>query len=515
MVIDGSGTPPSQADILIEDDTIIKVAAVINERADEIIYAKGQYVTPGFIDPHTHTDLANFMETGLKPKIMQGVTTEIVGQCGLGVAPVPKEKREEFRKRLIIGNPDVQWSWQSFAEYFDSLRRYGLESNLGSFVPHGVLRYLIAGDNSTPLDSSQLDTLSDMTAQCFQEGALGLSLGLIYHPALFANTEELTVVMKVAAKYGRPVAVHIRSESDDILGAFDHIADIATRTGCQLHISHLKLIGHRNAGKLSAILDRIERHRFTFDQYPYNYGSTTLFSVLPPPLFNGRNYREVLKDLKQPSVRKSVKDWFTEAITPPSSLPWDNLPALVGWNNIRIADVESEQAQKYIGLSISQGANITGTDPVSFMLDLLIREQGQVRMIDHYMDEDLVVRILKHPRGIIGSDTLLGGQPHPRVFGTFARVVGHYALSRKTLTLEQAIRKMTGATAKVIGLHNRGLIQKGMKADITIFSPEFSDQSTLDQPDRCALGLSWLYINGREKVHDGQYLESRDGIVLF
>ena len=514
MVIDGSCREPSQADVLIENDTIIKVARNIKAETNTVIDAKGYYVTPGFIDIHTHTDLANFTEQGLKPKIMQGVTTEIVGQCGLGVAPVPAEIRDEFRKRLIIGNPDIKWAWQSFGEYLNRLRNHGIESNLGAFVPHGVIRYLVAGDNSTPLDSYQLNTLSSLIDQCFQEGAMGLSLGLIYHPALFANTSELEATMQIAARYGRPVAVHMRSESDTIIEAFDHIASIANRAGARIHISHLKLIGHRNAGKLSALLDRIERHRFTFDQYPYNYGSTTLLSILPPPLFNGRTFQEVLQDLKNSSIRKTINDWFTEVITPPTSLPWDNLPALVGWDNIRISDVQTSDARQYLGLSLEQCAEITGQTPTNFMLDLLVQQQGQVRMIDHYMSEELITRILQHPRGVVGSDTLLGGQPHPRVYGTFPRVVGHYAIRKNTLPLKQAVHKMTGASAQILGLSDRGFIQKGMKADIAVFSPEFTDRASLDSPERFAQGLEWLFINGQEKVGEGQYRQQRSGTVL-
>ncbi|MGF1868860.1 amidohydrolase family protein [Photobacterium indicum] len=514
-VIDGRGSNAFKSDILINNQVITDISPFITTAVDHVIDADGAFVTPGFIDVHSHTDLATFLPQGFKPKIMQGITTELVGLCGLGVSPLPKELQAEHRKRLIIGNPTIDWGWDDFPSYTSALEQQGLEVNVSAFLPHGLLRYQICGNSSIPMNKNQRLKLAQLTDEALGAGARGVSLGLIYHPALFSDRDELLTVAQVAAKHQKPIVVHMRSESDQILEALQEMIALSEQAGCQLHISHLKLIGRRNAKKLPSLLSLIERYQISFDQYPYHYGSTTLFSILPPALIRAYAPDELMNKLHTSSVRRQVHDWLSERILPQASEPWDNLPALVGWENILICEVESQEAQKWIGSSIAECAQQTDQHPVDFALDLLIREQGNVRMIDYFMDEALVEQILQHPQGMVGSDTLLGGRLHPRVSGTFPRIINQFVTQRKLLSLEQAIRKMTALSAETFSLHKRGKLAPGYYADIAMFGADFCDHATIEQPERHATGLHNLWVNGQQKVAQGKYLNTRSGQLLL
>lgn len=513
-VVDGSGGDAFNGDVLINGKVIEAVAPSITAVTDEIIEANGAYLTPGFIDVHSHSDLATFMPQGFRPKVLQGITTELVGLCGLGVAPLPKALQREVRDRLIIGNPPVEWTWDDYSSFGFALSQRGLEVNVSAFLPHGLLRYQICGNNHLPMNSEELRQLARLTDESLAAGARGVSLGLIYHPALFSDQKELLTVAQVAAQHQKPLVVHVRSESDEILEAVQEMIAISNQAGCQLHISHLKLIGRRNAPKLEPLLTLIDRHDLTFDQYPYHYGSTTLFSILPPALIREYAPDELMKALKTLAIRRQVRDWFAERILPQAGEPWDNLPALVGWENILICEVENQPARQWLGRSVFECAQQTDQHPVDFVLDLLISERGNVRMIDYFMDEALVERIFQHPRGMVGTDTIFGGRIHPRVSGTFPRIIDQFVKRKQLLPLEQAIHKMTALSADTFALHKRGKIVPGYYADISMFTDEFRDNSTVDQPEAFATGLRDLWVNGCRKVAGGDYLETRSGQLL-
>ncbi|WP_150102113.1 N-acyl-D-amino-acid deacylase family protein [Shewanella halifaxensis] len=514
-VIDGTGGAAFKGDVLIDNQLIIDVAPLIELAADSVIDAGGAYLTPGFIDVHSHSDLATFLPQGFKPKVLQGITTELIGVCGLGVAPLPKPLQAEVRERLIIGNPNIDWSWDSFSSYGAALKRHGLEVNLSAFVPHGLLRYQICGNSSLTMDGSQRERLAQLADQALSEGALGISLGLIYHPALFSDKRELLTLAQVAAKHHKPLVVHMRSESDEVIEALQEMIILSQQAGCQLHISHLKLIGRRNAAKVSRLLALIDRHELTFDQYPYNYGSTTLLSILPPSLIRTYEPDALMIALKKAEIRQQVRDWFAERILPQAGEPWDNLPALLGWENILICEVGSQSAKQWLGCSITECAQKMDQHPVDFALDLLVSERGNVRMIDYFMDEELVEQIFQHPRGMVGTDTIFGGHLHPRVSGSFPRIIQRFVSQRQLLPLEQAVHKMTGLSAETFSLHKRGRLAPGYYADISLFDASFSDNSTIDKPDAYATGLRDLWVNGKRKVKQGEYLEIRSGELLL
>lgn len=513
-VIDGTGHAAFKGDVLLDDHMIVDVAPSIVDAADEVIDAQGAHVCPGFIDVHSHADLAPFMPQGFKPKVLQGITTELVGLCGLGVAPLPKALQHEHRQRLIIGNPPVKWSWDDFASYGTALEQQGLEVNVSPFVPHGLLRYQICGNSSLTMGAAQRRQLARLADESLAAGARGISLGLIYHPALFSDQKELLAVARIAAQHRKPLVVHMRSESDEILEALKEMIAISQQAGCQLHISHLKLIGRRNADKLGSLLELIVQNGLTFDQYPYHYGSTTLFSILPPSLIRQYDPDELMRALDTQPVRRQVRDWFAERILPEAGEPWDNLPALVGWENIMICEVETSEARQWLGCSVSECARLADQHPVDFVLDLLIHERGNVRMIDYFMDETLVEQIFMHPKGMVGTDTIFGGQLHPRVSGSFPRIIHQFVKQRRLMSIEKAIHKMTALSADTFSLANRGRLAPGYYADICLFDDGFCDHATVGKPERYASGLRGLWVNGKRKVVQGEYQDVRSGKLL-
>ena len=515
-IIDGTGKNKNIGQLLIEHNKIIDINFDLPAKhsADITIDANYATVCPSFIDVHSHADLAPFIDNGFKAKVTQGISTEIVGLCGLGVTPMPKNLQTSFRERLIIGNPKIKWNWHDFPSYFKALKQTGLEVNLAAFLPHGLLRYQICGDNPAAMTTKQLMKLENLTEVALAAGAIGISLGLIYHPAIFSNNEELKVLAKVAANYDKPLVVHMRSESDEILEALQDIIEVAESKHCKLHISHLKIIGKRNAHKLPQLLSKITEHNLTFDQYPYNYGSTTLLSILPPALLRDYSGDCLFLALGALAIRKQVKNWFNETIKPQKGEPWDNIPALVGWSNILICEVNTPEAYQWLGHTINECAQLCQQHPVDFVLDLLIQQKGLVRMIDYFMDETLISDILSHPNGMIGTDTIFGGQLHPRVHGTFPKVINEYVKKHQIITLEKAIYKMTHLSASTFGLKNRGKVVSGYFADLCMFNEDFTDHATVKNPNQLSSGLKHLWINGQRKIIDFQYTDTKSGDVI-
>lgn len=502
-IVDGTGSPAFLGNILVHDSLIETVSSdIIKGTFDQVIDCNGDYCTPGFIDVHSHSDVFNFIKDGLKSKISQGVTTEVTGMCGLGVAPISDELKYDFRNNLIIGNPDIDWNWQSFGEYIEALKKLGTESNISPFVGHGVLRYNIMGNSSSAMNDCQLAQLDNLLSKSFREGACGVSLGLIYLPAIYAKKNELRSIFKIAANNKKIVSVHMRSESDEIIEALLELIELAEETGAKLHIAHLKFIGQRNGFKYEEVKKIIEQHNIYFDHYPYVFGSTTLLSIIPPSFLD-----QELKTLTH--HRSEINDIFSTSKINKGS-PWDNIPNLVGWNNIEICEVQNETDKKYIGMSIQDIASIENKSETNLLIDLIIRNNGIVRMIDYFMSNELLKSIMQNDRGMFSTDTLYGSNPHPRVFGSYPTVIGDYVFKKKVISLEKAIYKMTSLPAKQFDIHNRGEIKAGKFADLLVFTKDFS----VNKDKKYPVGIKLVMINGKIKIFEGFYQsEVRSGMV--
>jgi N-acyl-D-amino-acid deacylase len=308
---------------------------------------------------------------------------------------MPEERRKYWRKTLVIGNPPIPWNCESIAGWYAALRRAGMESNVVPFIGHGTLRYAVAGDRSGPLTSAEQGRMLELLEEGFHTGAAGLSLCLIYIPAVFADRGELLSVAKKCASARRILAVHMRSESDQLLPALQEITSIAEKAGCRLHISHLKAIGRDNQAAIPEVLRHIDEHRLTYDVYPYDYGSTSMLSLLPPFILEGRSTTEAVEALNDGNIADRIGSTYSGREAVPPSSPWDNLPKLLGWENISIAELPEGASQELAGITGQSIAELQGTG-------------GAGRIIDRFSCDGSVDAILRHPGAMVSSDTLLG-----------------------------------------------------------------------------------------------------------
>ncbi len=517
-IIDGSGNPSFVGDIFIDEDRIANIGSVPDGATpDEVIDAKGLVVAPGFIDTHSHSDVEIFLDPEVRPKVMQGITTEILGQDGVSVAPLPKEYESAWRKNLagLDGDSDeINWDFPDVKSYLDAIEAVSPGLNECYLLPHGNVRMEAMGlDNRDPSDD-ELQKMRDIVRRDMEGGAYGLSSGLIYLPCLYSKTDELVELCRVTNEYDGVFVVHQRSEADDIVNSMKEIIDIGMKSGIKTHWSHFKLCGKNNAGKLEEQLSLFNGAkenglRVSFDQYPYIAGSTMLGVILPPWMHDGGTDK-LLKRLEDPALRKKA------VYDIENGLPgWDNFVAFAGLDGIFVTSVKTEKNKDIIGLNLEQIGEKRGKNTYDAVFDLLHDESNAVGMYDYYGLEEHVVRFMTMDEQNVCTDGLLGGKPHPRVYGSFPRVLGRYCREKKALSWSQAVRKMTGKPAEVFGLESRGLLREGYFADICVFNPEtIIDKGTFADPTQYPDGIEHVIINGKLAVRDGKYTGNRNGRVL-
>jgi N-acyl-D-amino-acid deacylase len=506
----------------LKGDRIVRVGQVGRGEAEREISAAGAVVAPGFIDTHSHSDLMALAEPELLPKLMQGITTELLGQDGIAAAPMAPKHIAEWRQYLsgLSGDPAISWDWKSLGQYAKRLAASPTGPNLALLVPQGNVRLVVMGLDNVPADSNQIKAMEEEVRKSMEEGACGISLGMIYMPCTFSRRDELVRLLRVSGRAGGFFVVHIRSGGAFLLESIEEVVSLAREADVPLHISHFKAGGRRNWHKMELALAAVDKARrsgldITFDIYPYTAGSTMFLAILPSWALEG-GMAKTLQNLKDPSSRAKIKDQF---VNPPplqrEGPAWENYVHDAGWENIIISSVESKENQSEVGKSVAEIARGKGKDPADLAFDLLLEEGGRVGMIVFSMDEEKVVMGLRHPLGMICTDGLLGGRPHPRVYGTFPRVLGRYVRERKDMPLEEAVRKMTSLPARRLGLKDRGVVAPGMAADLVIFHPEtVSDQATYENPRQYPLGIRHVIVNGVHSVKDGQFTGQLGGRVL-
>ncbi|OGD48308.1 hypothetical protein A3K69_03935 [Candidatus Bathyarchaeota archaeon RBG_16_57_9] len=509
-VIDGTGNPWYRGDLWVSGDTIAAIGGV-KAKADKVIDARGMVVAPGFIDIHSHSDYTILREPRAESKVRQGVTTEVIGNCGNSAAPMNKGLQEYRRSYMaaMMGDDQV-YTWETMADYMGLVERIGAAFNVATLVGHGTLRQNTVGNEDRPPTEGETAEMARLLRESMEAGAWGLSTGLIYTPSVFAGTDELVDLARVASEYGGLYSTHIRGEGDTLLEAVREAIEIGRRAGARVQVSHFKACGSRNWGKTADTLRIVEEARglgvdVTFDQYPYAASSTGLASILPMWVQEGGASR-LLERLRNPQVRERIRTEPTEEME--------------DWG--RLVVVQAINSPGYEGLSLGDIAAREGVDPLDSMCDLLVREGTQVMIVLHEMVEEDVVRVMRSPLGIVGSDGRAvspGGvfgrsMVHPRFYGTFPRVLGKY-VREGVLSLPEAVRKMSGATAQRLGLHDRGLIREGFKADLVVFDPEtVSDKATYTEPHRYPSGISHVLVNGVPVVEDGEHTGALPGRVL-
>ena len=516
-IVDGSGSPWFRGEIGIRGERIVSVCHRVHDEAARTIDAAGLVVSPGFIDMHTHSDLRVFAHPEEDSKLLQGITTALVGQDGLSVAPIDDANKAPMMRRVsgLLGTDLTEWTWNSMAEFLDRLDALPPATNTMMLAPHGPIRATVLGWENRPATSDEIGRMQRILAQALEDGAVGFSTGLIYPPGMYAGRAELVALCRVAAEYGGFFVVHMRNEGDHVADSIREVAEICLEAGCPLHISHLKVAGKANWGKAGEILGLIESYRgrgveITFDQYPYVAGSTMLDAVIPPRFHSGGT-AALLARLKDPTLREEIRQVQDGLI----SERWDNWVALCGWDGIWVNAVKTDANRAAEGRSVADISKATCKRPIDVVCDLLAEEDDAVTMTAFYGCEEDVRAIMRSDCMTVCSDGIVGGKPHPRVYNTCARFLGKYVREEGVLSLPQAVRRMTSFPAQRLGLQDRGLIREGMAADITIFdSTTIIDTGTYAEPNRYPIGISHVLVAGRIAVENGKLTDVRAGRVL-
>lgn len=513
-VVDGTGAPAVAADVAVADGRFAAVAPRVDGEARRVVEARDLALAPGFIDLHCHFDAYHLEQPAGEIKIRQGVTLEVVGNCGASLAPLSPE-RARMGVDYCLGGPgrfhrDIDW--QSYGQYVTKVEAGRPVLNVAGLVGHGSLRVAAMGFADRPTTTAELDTMIGLLDEALAAGAAGLSTGLYYAPGLFATTDEVIALSKVVARRGGYYASHIRNEAEGLLEALDEALAIGRASGVPVHVSHLKAAGTRNWGKAEAAVAKIDSARregldVTCDVYPYHFSSTSLQAVIPPWALEGGSAALVAR-LVDRTTRAKVIEGIKNGLR-----GWENIYHNAGWEKIIISTVNSPANQTVQGLSVAHAAAAAGTDPFEWAMDLLVAEQGSVNIIAGSMNEENVARFLALPFAMIGSDGApRGGKPHPRVYGTFPRILRRFVRELKSLTLEEAVRKMTSASASRLGLSDRGRIQVGRQADAVLFDPAtIGDTASFEDPCRYPVGVKAVAVAGRLVLDDGLMTGERPG----
>jgi N-acyl-D-aspartate/D-glutamate deacylase len=503
-IVDGTGAAGWRGDVGIHSGHFQAVELRLDAPAQRIIDAQDLVLAPGFIDMHSHSDKALLDDPRAEVKLRQGVTAEVVGNCGASLAPVEPDSRDLVVKD-VISNPDQAGkpiSWLSFGEYAAALEASGLSINVLGLVGHGTLRTTVMGFSPAAPDARQLEHMKNLLADALSDGACGLSTGLIYAPGCFAETRELIELAKVAGRFGKIYTSHMRNEAEGIFDALGETIRIGQEAGVPVHVSHLKLAGYRNWHLAEEVVETIETARrqgvdITCDVYPYFRSQTTMLALLPPWSLEG-GVPALLSRLQSSENRERI---IGEMI---DGLPgWENMFHNAGWDKIFVTAVKTKANKPMEGRSVSRLAPESGQDPFQFVLSLIQAEQGAVSIVSESMREDNVARFLALPYAMVGSDgSPTAGKPHPRLYGTFPRVIRRFVRELAVLSLEEAVHKMTGLTAARLGLADWGMIQLGRRANAVLFDPQsLADTATFEEPRQYPLGVHQVIVNG-EVVFD-------------
>ena len=495
-VFDGTGAEGRELDVEIAGDRIIAVAPSIKSRAREEIDARGLAVAPGFVDIHSHGDGNMQADPRVESVIRQGVTTMVVGADG------------SSRATGAAGN--------SFADLFKSIDTLRPGPNVASMVGFGTIREAVIGDMDRVATPDEIKRMTAMVDSALNDGACGGSSGLEYTPGAFASRDELIALSRPLAGHRLPYATHMRNEDDRLLEAIEESIAVARGGGCPLQISHLKTQGPRNWAKLAQVFLLIDAARaartdVAFDRYPYVAYATGLTNLFPVWSRDG-SIDQFLARVSDPATAARIRQ---ETLS--------KVELIGGWDNVQISGVRTPEDRDAEGKRLGAYAKSLGRDPYETTVALLTRNKGDVGMLGHAMSEDNLEKILAHPLGMVCSDgggfavdgPTRRGSPHPRGAGTFPRVLGRYVRERKSLTLAQAIRKMTSQPASRVRLRDRGMIARGMAADVVVFDPStVADTATFNAPFSYPVGIGVVVVNGVVALRDGQRSPVMSGRAL-
>ncbi len=514
-LIDGTGTPWYWADVAVTGDRIVAVGALAGAAAKHVIRAEGRFVCPGFIDMHTHSDLQLLANPTHECKIRQGVTTDVLGHDGLGLAPVTPATAAMLREQLAGWNglPELDWDWGTISTYLDRFD-HQVAVNVAMLVPHGTVRMAVMGMDNRPPTPEELSEMRRLVDQGMREGAIGLSTGLTYAPCMFAADDELVALSEVMRTYGGFYCPHHRNYGMQALTGYADSIAIGRQAGVAVHLTHCHFGFPINKGRAAELLAIIDRARadgveVTMDSYPYLAGQTYLHALLPTWAHDGGSAATIAR-LQSADTRALLRHELE--IT--GSDGFHGVP--LGWEMIQIGGILGEHDPQIVGMRLDEAAARAGQTPFELFCDLLIQTWLGVSCLVLIGNEENVQAILQHPAQMVGSDGILvGGQPHPRGWGTHVRFLAHYVRDLGLLTWEEGIRKMTSASARRIGCLDRGIVRPGFMADLVVFDPDsLRDTATYENPRSYPEGIAYVAVNGALVVAEGQPTGNRPGRAL-
>ncbi len=520
LVIDGSGTAGFRADVAIQGGRIAEVSLLPDADATTVIDAAGLVVSPGFIDMHSHADFSLPLCPTAESLVHQGITAVVVGQCGFSPAPLLEETQEQVIRMMdaSLGRAGerLPWErWTGFKTYLEDLSRAGTSLNVVPLVGQGTVRAGVMGFAPGPANTEQRARMTAAVAQAMDEGAFGLSTGLIYPPGSFTHAEEIAAIARPVGDRGGIYFSHIRGEADTLLTAISEAIRIGRDSGAAVQISHFKVAGRKNWDTVERALTlvddaRAEGMNVTADLYPYLAGSTGLSALLPQWAHEGGK-EAITKRLADPRVREQMT----------ASMQSEGFAKDMEWDRVLISFAPGKE--EYQGRYVAELAREQGKSPHAWIFDALLETGLRANMVTFMMSEENRLRELRHPAMMIGTDgmgyalsgSMSEGLPHPRNYGTFPRILGHYVREEKVISLEEAVWKMTGFPAQKLGLRDRGLVKKGHWADLTLFDPKrVADKATYVSPHQYPEGIPHVLVRGVFVVRDGLHTGARPAGVL-
>jgi N-acyl-D-amino-acid deacylase len=513
-VYDGSGGEPQIGDIAVSGDRIARVGRLGGARAAEEIDAAGLAVAPGFVNMLSHSYVTLLQDGRSLGELKQGVTLQIFGE-GNSMGPFTADMRDRFQRGLDE-DPDfrIECAWSTLAEYLAYAEKHGIAQNIASYIGATTLRqYAVGADNRPPTDA-EMDTMRGLVRDEMSAGALGIGSSLIYPPAFFASTEELIELCRASAPYVGKYISHMRSESTQLIEAVEELMRISRESGVPAEIYHLKAADPENWHKMDAVIAMVETARargepITADMYVYTAGATGLSNAIPPWHHDG-GPRKLLERLEDPAICAQIR----REIEGGTAADWENLYGRCGGaDNVLILGVRKPENRVYQGKTLAQCAEMLGVDPIEAIFELVRRDRSRISTAYFMMSEDNVRKEVQLPWVAFGSDSpstaaegaFLKSSTHPRAYGNFARLLGHYVRDERLVRLPEAIRRLSRFPCENLGLKDRGRIEEGYFADIVIFDPEtIADTATYEQPHSYAIGVRDVIVNGRPALRDGE-----------
>ena len=491
LIYDGTGNKAFYSDVMIQGEKIARIAKDINYENADIVHGGGLCLAPGFIDTHSHSDLEVFRNQEMMHVISQGITTEIIGQDGSSVAPLTDEILLELQDNMapLAGNVEKNYWWRSYSEYLDEIQKVNSHTRIEGLIGHGTVRMCAMGNDNRVPTKEELEMMKGLIRESMEGGAKGMSFGLIYPPGSYADTDEIVELCSVIAEYDGIIMVHTRNEQDKLLESLEEMIFAAKKTGVRLHISHLKALGYKNWGKTQKALDRIIQMRdegldITFDQYPYSAACTGLKVLVPIWAYEGG---------EKGFQNRLLNDEFGKILNGVNI----NIEARGGPSNILIATVANQENKWMEGQNLEFISNKLQLEPGNAALKILQMEGPSVVAIYFSISEEDVQKVMTSPLQGICTDGIIGPHPHPRAYGAFPRLIGHYCRDLKLMTLEEAIRKITMEPARRLRLWDRGLVREGMSADLVLFDfQKIIDKNSYAEPRIYSEGISNVWVKG-------------------